>query len=171
MVVIDKIQSLGIDFIVAYNDMAWKEGPLVSPQIFKEVFLPKMRIAAEAIKIPWAYHSDGDLTIVMEDLLSLGMNAINPFEPSCMDLKVAKKKWGNRICLWGNIDLIHTLPHGSVEDVEVEVRQRIQDAGKGGGYICATANSITNFCKIENVFAMTEAVKKYGVYPLGSVTR
>ncbi len=40
------------------------------------------------------------------------------------------------------------------------------DAGKGGGYICATANSVTDFCKVENVLAMTNAVKKYGKYPL-----
>ena len=102
----------------------------------------------------------------MEDLLTLGMNAVNPFEPPCMNLKTAKEKWGDRICLWGNIDLVKTLPHGTVEEVEAEVKQRIEDAGKGGGYICATSNSITHYCKIENVFAMTNAVKKYGVYPL-----
>lgn len=166
LAVLEKIQTLGIDFLVTYNDMAWKGGPMVSPQVFREVFLPKMKIAADAIKVPWAFHSDGNLTIVMEDLLTLGMNAVNPFEPPCMDLKIAKKKWGDRICLWGNIDLVKTLPHGTVEEVDAEVRQRIEDAGKGGGYICATSNSITNFCKIENIFAMTNAVKKYGVYPL-----
>jgi uroporphyrinogen decarboxylase len=83
-----------------------------------------------------------------------------------MDLKVAKKKWGDRICLWGNIDLVQTLPYGTKEDVEAEVKQRIKDAGEGGGYICATANSITDFCKIENIFAMINAVKKHGTYPL-----
>ena len=83
-----------------------------------------------------------------------------------MNLKVAKEKWGDRICLWGNIDLVKTLPYGTVAEVEAEVKQRIEDAGAGGGYICATANSITGFCKIENVFAMTNAVQKYGVYPL-----
>jgi uroporphyrinogen decarboxylase len=94
------------------------------------------------------------------------MNAMNPFEPPCMNLKEAKQKWGDRICLWGNIDLVNTLPYGTVDEVEAEVKQRIEDAGKGGGYICATANSITNFCKMENVLAMTAAVRKHGVYPL-----
>ena len=164
--VIEKLQGLGVDFFMACNDMAYKAGPLVSPQDFREVFLPKMKAVADAIKIPWAFHSDGDLTIVMEDLLTLGMNAVNPFEPPVMDLKQAKKKWGDRICLWGNIDLVHTLPYGSVKEVEAEVKQRIQEAGPGGGYICASANSITDFCKIENIFAMTGAVKKYGMYPL-----
>lgn len=79
---------------------------------------------------------------------------------------VSKEKWGDRVCLWGNIDLINTLPYGTVEEVEAEVRQRIKEAGQGRSYICATANSITDFCKIENIFAMTGAVKKYGTYPL-----
>ena len=70
---------------------------------------------------------------------------------------VSKEKWGDRVCLWGNIDLIHTLPYGTVEEVEAEIRQRIKEAGQSGGYICATANSITDFCKIENIFAMTGA--------------
>ncbi|MEE8541674.1 MAG: uroporphyrinogen decarboxylase family protein [Desulfobacterales bacterium] len=164
--VLEKLQGLGVDFFLACNDMAYKAGPLVSPQVFREVFLPKMKDVADAIKIPWAFHSDGDLTLVMEDLLTLGMNAVNPFEPPVMDLKEAKAKWGDRICLWGNIDLVQTLPYGSVEEVEAEVKQRIKEAGQGGGYICASANSITDFCKIENVFAMTGAVKKYGTYPL-----
>jgi uroporphyrinogen decarboxylase len=166
LVILEKLQRLGIDFIVTYNDMAYKEGPLVSPQTFREVFLPKMKIVADAIKLPWAFHSDGNLTIVMEDLLTLGMNCVNPFEPPVMDLKVAKAKWGDRICLWGNIDLVQTLPYGTTADVEAEVKQRIKDAGVGGGYICASANSITDFCKIENIFAMTNAVKKHGTYPL-----
>jgi len=166
LAIIENLQKLGIDFIMTYNDMAYKSGPLVSPEVSREVFMPKMKMVADTIKIPWAFHSDGDLTIVMEDLLSLGMNAVNPFEPPWMNLKVAKEKWGNRVCLWGNIDLIHTLPYGTVGEVETEVKQRIKEAGQGGGYICATANSITDFCKIENIFAMTDAVKKYGTYPL-----
>jgi uroporphyrinogen decarboxylase len=166
LVILEELQRLGFDFIVAYNDMAYKEGPLVSPQTFRDVFLPKMKIVADAIKLPWAFHSDGDLSIVMEDLLTLGMNCVNPFEPPVMDLKVAKENWGDRICLWGNIDLVQTLPYGTEAEVEAEVKQRIEEAGAGGGYICASANSITGFCKIENIFAMTRAVKKHGTYPL-----
>jgi uroporphyrinogen decarboxylase len=166
LVVLEKLQGLGLDFIATYNDMAYNEGPLVSPQVFREVFLPKMKVVADAIKLPWAFHSDGNLTIVMEDLLTLGMNCVNPFEPPVMDLKIAKEKWGDRICLWGNIDLVQTLPYGTVEDVAAEVKQRIREAAPGGGYICATANSITGWCKIENIFGMTAAVKKYGTYPI-----
>ena len=165
-VVIEKLQTLGFDFFLCCNDMAFKTGTFVSPDMLREIFLPKMKIAADTIKLPWVFHSDGDLSKVMDDLLTLGMNGMNPFEPPVMDLKIAKQTWGERICLWGNIDLVHTLPYGTVAEVEAEVRQRIKDAGAGGGYICASANSVTSFCKIENVLAMIQAVHKYGRYPL-----
>ena len=58
LVVIEKIQALRVDFITAYNDMAWKEGPLVSPQVFMEVFLLKMKIVADTIKVLWGFHSE-----------------------------------------------------------------------------------------------------------------
>ena len=58
-------------------------------------------------------------------------------------------------------------PEPVVEEVEAEVKQRIQKLAPGGGYILASANSITEFCKPENVFAMAEAKNKYGWYPIG----
>ena len=69
LAVVERLQQLGIDFFVCYNDMAWKEGPWMSPQIFREIFLPQMKIVADAMKLPWAFHSDGDITKVMDDLL------------------------------------------------------------------------------------------------------
>ena len=164
--VIEKLQGTGIDFILANCDMAFKTGPLLSPKHFREIFLPKMKIIADTIKIPWVFHSDGDLNLVLEDLLTLGMNAINPFEPPVMDIAAIKKKYGHKICLWGNIDLVYTLTLGTPEEVDEEVRQRIREIGPGGGYICASANSITPYCKKENIYAMLNAIKKYGAYPI-----
>lgn len=163
---VEKLQPLGFDFIGTYDDIAYKSGPMFSPQVYREIFMPHLRRLAEALYLPWTYHSDGDLTMVMEDLLSLGLNALNPIEPGPMDLKRMKETYGHRVCLWGNIDLVYTLTRGTPEEVEAEVAQRIREAGPGGGYILASANSITEYCKVENVLAMGRAVKKHGRYPL-----
>jgi uroporphyrinogen decarboxylase len=163
---VEKLQTMGFDFFFAYDDIAYKSGPMFAPEAYREIFLPRFGKLADTIKIPWAYHSDGDLSRLIDDLLPLGMNCINPIEPPCMNMKAMKDNYGNRVCLWGNIDLIYTLPTGAVEEVETEVKQRIKEAGPGGGYILGTANSITDFCKVENVLAMAEAVKKYGTYPI-----
>jgi uroporphyrinogen-III decarboxylase len=164
--VAEKFQTLGVDCFAVYDDMAFNSGPFFSPQIFREVFLPRLKRLADTIKIPWAYHSDGNLMPVIDDLLSLGMNCLNPIDPMSMNIKEVKEKYGNRICLWGNIDLSYTLTRGTPGEVDAEVRQLIKDAGFNGGLIVASANSITEYCKLENVWAMAEAVKKYGKYPL-----
>jgi uroporphyrinogen decarboxylase len=163
---IELLEAIGFDFFFLYDDIAYKNGPMFSPTLLREFFLPRFKLLADKISIPWAYHSDGDLSKIFEDLIGLGMNCINPIEPPTMDIEKVKEQYGHRVALWGNIDLIHTLPHGTVEEVEEEVKERIKKIGKGGGFIMGTANSITDFCKVDNVLAMSKAVKKYGKYPL-----
>ncbi len=164
--VVEKLQTIGFDFLVLYDDIAHGTGPLFSPQVYRERFLPKFRTLVDLIKVPWVYHSDGDLSILFDDLLSLGMNAINPIEPTAMDINEVKKEYGDRVALWGNIDMVHTLYDGTLEEVDEEVRKRIRDVGEGGGYICGSANSIADYLKVENALEMGRAVKKYGKYPL-----
>jgi uroporphyrinogen decarboxylase len=83
-----------------------------------------------------------------------------------MDIGEVKAKYGDRVAIVGNIDLDYTLTRGEPAEVDAEVKARIKAAGPGGGYIISSANSLTDYCKLENVYAMAAAVKKYGKYPL-----
>jgi uroporphyrinogen decarboxylase len=96
--------------------------------------------------------------------LKLGMSAIHPIQPAAMDIGKMKAQYGSRVCLIGNIDLDYTLTLGTPEEVDREVQERIAVAGKGGGYIISSANSLTDYCKTENVWAMSKALQKYGKY-------
>ena len=163
--VIEKLIRIGFDFIWAADDLAYKTGPMIAPQMFRDVFLPKMRKVAEVMTVPWIYHSDGNIIPLLDDLLSLGMNGLHPIEPGAMDIFQMKKDYGDRICLIGNID-INTLGMGTKQEVEDEVKEKISKIGKGGGYIISSSNSIPDYVKTENVIAMAEAIQKYGKYPL-----
>ena len=163
---VEKLQSIGFDFFVAYDDIAYNSGPMFSPQVLRELFLPRFRRLADVFTIPWVYHSDGDLSRIFDDLLTLGMDGMNPFQPPMMDIESYKKEYGDRICIWGNIDLVYTLSQGSTAEVDAEVKERIKKLAPGGGYILSSANSITEFCKPENVLAMVDARNKYGNYPI-----
>ena len=165
--VLEHVRELGVDFIWSFDDVAYKTGPLVSPRVLREVILPCLQPAVDAIHatgLPWILHSDGNLMPVLPDLLALGFDALHPIEPGAMDIAEVKRRYGDRICIAGNIDLHHTLTRGTPQEVECEVRQRIEVIGKGGGYILSSANSITNYCKAENVLAMRDAVARYGWY-------
>jgi uroporphyrinogen decarboxylase len=164
--VVEHLNRLDFDFFWVNDDLADTKAPFMSREMYQEFFLPYQKIVAQTIKKPWIYHSDGNLVPILDDLLTLGMSGLHPIQPSAMDIKQIKSKYGHRVCLVGNIDLDYTLTLGTPEEVDREVKERIAVAGQGGGYIIASANSITDYCKIDNVWAMSKAIKKYGKYPL-----
>ncbi|NLS75715.1 MAG: hypothetical protein GXY76_00505 [Chloroflexi bacterium] len=165
--VIRHLRDAGVDVIWNHDDIAYKTGPMVSPRLHRELFMPHLRRVADAIKgegFPWIYHSDGNLMSLLDDLLSLGIDGLHPLEPGAMDIEEAKRRYGRRICLVGNIDLHYTLTRGTPDEVEDEVRRRIEVIGRGGGYMISSANSITSYCPVENIRAMVEAIRRYAPY-------
>jgi len=99
------------------------------------------------------------------DIIESGANAIHPLNTQPMDYSWLRANTRRRLCLVGNIDIDYTLSKGTLEEVDAEVKARIDELGTGGGYIIADSNSIPNFCKAENVIAMSRAVHKYrGIY-------
>jgi hypothetical protein len=157
------ICALGFDFIWAGDDIAFKSGPMISPRIFREFFLPYYRRVAQEITIPWIFHTDGNFLPLLEDLLSLGMNALHPLEPDAVDISEVKRLVNGRAGLVGNID-IDLLAQGTPDEVMERTRRTIQAAAPGGRYILSSSNSITRGCQVENVLAMVRACRRYGSY-------
>ena len=81
-----------------------------------------------------------------------------------MHLRRVKEYCGDRLCLVGNIDCRDLLPKGTPEQVDAAVKQAIEDAGAGGGYILSSSNSLHPGVNPENCIAMFEATKKHGLY-------
>jgi len=84
---------------------------------------------------------------------------------TCVDILEVKKKYGDKVCLLGNVDL-NILGMGTPEETENEVKELIRNIAPGGGYILTSGNSLASYLKPECVLAMSEAVKKYGSYPI-----
>lgn len=165
--IVKNLKEVGVDFIWTFDDLAMKTGPLFSPIVFRDTLMPHMLRVGDAIKsygFPWVLHSDGNILPLMDDLISMGISGFHPIEPSAMDIKEMKELYGDRICLIGNIDLHYTLTRGTVEEVEDEVKNCIENIGKGGGYMISSANSITSYCKIKNIQAMIRAIQKFRAY-------
>jgi len=159
---VEKLQDCGVDIIWFTDDIAFNTTLMFSPQFFREIAMPRLRKVMERVKVPTIYHSDGNIAPVIDDLIDLGINGIHPIDPSALDIEDVKRRFGSRICLVGNIDLRYTLVSGTVDEVKAEVKDRIEKIGKDGGYILCSANTITNYCKPENVMAMRDALLEYG---------
>jgi uroporphyrinogen decarboxylase len=157
--------GMGFDFIWSFDDVAYRSGPFCSPAAFREIMLPAMQRSSEAITVPWVFHSDGNLMPILDDILALGIQGLHPIEPGPMELSVVKARYGDRICIVGNVS-VDTLSAGTPEEVRQTVRACIALGGPGGGYMISSSNSIPSYARPENVQAMADAIRQYGSYPL-----
>lgn len=151
------------------DDIAYTEGLLVSPALLRRHVFPWFKKIGEACKakgLPYLYHTDGNVSAVLEDIIEIGFNALHPIEPKAMEINALKRSVGDRLCLIGNIDLGYTLTLGTPQEVEAEVKERIRTLAPGGGYCVSSSNSITEYVPLENFRAMIEATFRYGRYPI-----
>jgi len=165
-----RLIEVGVDFIVMTGDVAYRRGPIVSVKHFKEVFVPAIREPVRVfhrLGVQMVKHTDGYLEPILDELVGTGIDGLHSIEPAAgMDIERVKARYGDRICLWGGVDLSYTLSLGTRDDVIKEVKNRIVSAAPGGGYILSSSNSYSTAVKFENFKTMVEAGKKYGRYPL-----
>jgi len=165
---LDQLVEAGLDVLIVEDDIADKNGPMVSPDQFREFINPYNRRLVERAHekgIQVVRHSDGNLWPLLDILIDTGYDGLNPLEPQAgMDMKKVKDYCGDRLCLLGNVDTVELLPDGTEEEVEAAVIQIIKDAGKGGGLIIDSSNTYHPGVKPENVIAVFKAVHKHGLY-------
>lgn len=152
------------------DDLAYTGGTFVSPELYRRYVFPWYKKIGEILDnagLPFIFHSDGTLWDVFDDLADCGVKAVHPIEPLAMDIVEVKKRYGDRFCIFGNIDLEHTLTLGTVTEVEDQVKKKIKELAPGGGWGLAASNSVPDYVKPENYRAMVAAGKKYGKYPIG----
>jgi uroporphyrinogen-III decarboxylase len=164
-VVAERVCQMGFDVFISTDDMAFKSAPYFSPAVFRELVLPRYERVRETITLPWVIHSDGNLLPFLDDLVGLGIAGLHPIEEGAMDIRAVKRAYGARICVLGNVDL-NLLGMGTPEDVDRTVRGLIRDVGPGGGYIVTSGNSLAGYLVPQNVLALSQAVQRYGRYPL-----
>lgn len=168
--VLRKVVKMDKVFAIWYgDDLAYTESLMVSPTIYRQYLFPWIEELSKITHdagMPFIMHSDGVLWEVIPDLIAMGLNALHPIEPKAMDINEVKARYGEKLALFGNIDLSYTLTRGTQEEVKAEVRQRIKDLAPGGGYAVGSGAGITRYVPIENFNAMREAAFEYGIYPI-----
>lgn len=151
-----------VDVLWYSDDIAYASGLMVSPALLRKYFFPwlkKVGDLARAAGKPFIYHTDGVLWDVMEDIIACGVDALHPIEPKAMAIAEVKRRYGDRLCLIGHVD-VDLLSRGTTEEVREQVRANIRDAGANGGYCAGSGNSIPEYVKYENYLAMLDEVRQ-----------
>ena len=164
-----RFATAGVDVIHIGDDVGMQDRMLMSPRVWREWLKPRLARVIDAARevhpeVVFFYHSDGFIEPIIPDLIEIGINALNPLQPECMDPAVIKKRYGDRLAFWGTVGIQNTLPFGTSEKVEAEIRLRIETVGKGGGLYLSPTHVIAPEVPYENLFAFVEAAKKYGHY-------
>jgi uroporphyrinogen decarboxylase len=164
----EHLVQAGANVLVVEDDVAGNERTLMSPRHYREFIAPYNRRCLDFAHdhgLRVVRHSDGNLWSILDDLMAMGYDGLNPLEPQAgMGLKQVKGYCGDRLCLLGNIDCGDLLCDGSEKEVEAAVIQAIEDVSPGEGYVLCSSNSIHPGVRPENVVAMIGAAQKHGVW-------
>ncbi len=166
-----RLMERGVDILWLADDFGGEHAMLMSPETFREMVKPKMGYMIGELKnrdrnVKVAFHSDGYIEPVIDDLIEVGVDLLNPIQPESMDPAVIKKRYGDRIALWGTVSTQSTFPFKGPEDLDKEVKERIKTCGPGGGFLLAPTHNIQLDVPSENIKAFYTAVEKYGSYPI-----
>ena len=153
------------------EDLGSSNGGFVKLEHYRRYLLPPFAELVEYVSglgVPVLLHSCGHITDYLPDLAQTKIAAIHPLQRTAgMDLREIKERYGHRWCIIGNIDSSRTLPYGRPEDVAAEVREAIDIAAPGGGYILASDHSLHDGIPLENIRTMFRVGAEYGRYRAG----
>jgi len=99
------------------------------------------------------------VTAIFPDLIEIGLDVYNPFQPEIMDVYALKEEYGDRLAFYGGVGIQSLLPHGTPGDVRAEAERLIRHVGAGGGYILAPSHSVLTDTPVENLVALMEVVQ------------
>ena len=161
-----------VDVVSVSDDMGHQDRTCVSPDLYRRLIKPRHARLMQAIKsrttAPVMFHTCGSVYDLLDDLIEMGVDALNPVQTDAakMDAARLKRDYGDRLSFWGGIDAIRVLPNGTTRDVEREVREKIEALAPGGGYILNPIHNIQPNVPLENIVALFEAARRFGLYPV-----
>jgi uroporphyrinogen-III decarboxylase len=152
------------------EDISGTTGPIFSPKFVRAEGLPRWKWITKPIKekgYKFLYHTDGRygdfLPLIFDEL---GADGLNPIERNnCNDIFAIREQYPDKM-LFGNVCCIHTLPHGTLGDVEDETLELIERLGPQGGIFIGSSSEVHDAVPVENAVKMYHTVHEYGAYPI-----
>ena len=161
--VIDNACGYDIDAMQFGDDWGQQTGLIMGPVLWRDFIKPRIAQMYGRVKAKGKYvmiHCCGKVDEVFPNLIEIGLDVFNPFQPEVMDVFEIKKRYGDDLSFWGGISVQNSLPFGTVQQIKDEVRRLLDEVGKNGGYIAAPSHGITGDAKPENVAAMIEVLNE-----------
>jgi uroporphyrinogen decarboxylase len=158
---VEQAVQYDIDGVHFGDDWGSQRGLLMGPALWQKFLKPRLARQYAAVKAAGKFvtiHSCGKVQELFPQLIEIGLDCFNPFQPEVMNVYEMKRQYGDRLSFWGGISTQRLLPFGTPDQVRAEARRLMAEIGRGGGFIIAPAHSIPGDAKPENIMALIETV-------------
>jgi len=153
-----KYAELGADMLWFGDDISSQQGMILSPEMWRAFLRPRYAALFATTKrakpdIKIAYHSCGNCIAILDDLVEIGLDVLNPLQPMAINPFAIKKRYGKRLALFGGLCVQHVMPYGTPDEVRATAHKLKAECGTGGGYILAPAHHIQADTPLANIRA------------------
>lgn len=151
------------------DDYGTQNSLLYGEKLWREFIGPRLKKLYDLAKSYGYYvqqHSCGSVVRLIPDLIELGLDGLHPIQVTArdMDPKTLKEKYGDKLYFAGSVDAMRTLIRGTPEQIEEEIKSRMQILGKDGGFIFGPSQGFLPEIPVENIALMYRLALKHGVY-------
>jgi uroporphyrinogen decarboxylase len=163
LVLIDELLKYDIHGILFGDDWGQQRGLLFSPALWRRFVKPRLAQMIAAVKRAGKVamvHSCGKVQGLFPDLVEIGLDVFNPFQPDVMDVYEIKRRYGDRLAFYGGMSVQTLLPHGTPQQIRDEARRLMDQVGRGGGFIIGPSHHMPGDIPLENMVAFVEAVRQ-----------
>ena len=160
--VVDIVAQYPIDCIFYGDDWGQQQGLIMGYPLWKRFIKPRLKKMYDHVKKYGMYvaqHSCGDCRQVFPDLVELGLDIYNTFQPEVYDIVDFKERFGKDLTFYGAISTQKILPFKTPEEVKAEMHRIMDILGKDGGYILAPTHAMPGDIPEENVLAFQHVAK------------
>jgi uroporphyrinogen decarboxylase len=161
LALIDICAKYKVDAMRFGDDFGQQNGLIMGPKFWRKFIKPRIakmyeKVRSHGLKV--FIHSCGDVEEIFPDLIEIGLDCFNPFQPEVFDIYKIKTLYGDKLSFYGGMSVQKVLPFGSPEEVKAETKKLIKEIGRNGGYICAPAHSTPKDVPVKNMLAMIEVL-------------
>ncbi|NLZ93996.1 MAG: hypothetical protein GX922_08340 [Firmicutes bacterium] len=148
---IDKLAGEGVNGLILADDIAYQQGLFAQPQVFREFFIPSLARQVERVlklDLPVFYHSDGNYSAVLDDIIKTGVTGLQCLEKTAgMQIEEIQSKVD--ICLWGHLDTDDLEEAANDASVLQALLETTRELAKEKKFILGTTSGLYEGMKID----------------------